>query len=295
MRARKSTHAASLHPAGKASVGGYGTREVAELIGLAPERIRRFVQRGLLAPTRKNSREYRFSFQDMVLLRTLKGLLDADVSPRRAFSALAKLRDRLAEQHDKQSLSAMRIFADGNAVLVQDEDALWDAETGQGQLFAFTVDQLAGEVRTLARRNLAAAEEADDLDSDDWYNLGLDLEEVEPAKAPEAYRRSLALNPDNADAHVNLGRLFQLHGDLKRAKEHYQQALDAMPAHPLALYNLGTVFDELDELDIAIDYYQHAQGVPDAQYNLASIFRTRGDELGFRRHMRQYRQMAREE
>ena len=48
------------------------------------------------------------------------------------------------------------------------------------------------------------------LDSDDWYNLGLELEELDPVNAPEAYDRSIGMNPKNADAHVNLGRLFQL-------------------------------------------------------------------------------------
>ena len=44
-----------------------------------------------------------------------------------------------------------------------------------------------------------------DLDSDEWYNLGLDLEEMDPIQAPDAYREAIRLDPFNADAHVNLG------------------------------------------------------------------------------------------
>jgi len=271
--------------------GGYRTREVAALIGLKPDLIRRVVRRGLLDPTRGSSGEFRFSFQDMVLLRTAKGLLDADVSPRRTFSALAKLRDQLDADGRRKPLSAMRIFADGNNVMVREADSVWDAETGQGR-FAFTVEHLAGEVRTIAKRNLAVARDSDELDSDDWYNLGLDLEETSPDKAPEAYTRSIKLNPANADAHVNLGRLYQVHGDLRRAKRHYQLALEAVSEHQLALYNLGTVFDELDELDTAVGYYRRAPHIPDAHYNLARIFEVRGDELAFRRHMRRYRSLV---
>ena len=34
----------------------------------------------------------------------------------------------------------------------------------------------------------------DALDSDAWYNLGLDLEEIDPERAPEAYERAIELN-----------------------------------------------------------------------------------------------------
>ncbi len=272
-------------------VGGYRTREVATLIGLKPDMIRRVVRHGLIEPSRGNANEFRFSFQDIILLRTAKGLLDAQVSPRRTISALVKLRDRLVADGRRRPLSSMRIVAEGSTVMVREQDALWEAETGQGY-FAFDVENLAGEVCTLAKRNLDVARHNDDLDSDDWYNLGLDLEETAPDKAPEAYRRAIALSPANADAHVNLGRLFQIRGDLRRAKRHYQSALEAVPEHQLALYNLGTVFDELDELDSAVSYYRQAPHIPDAHYNLARIFEVRGDELAFRRHMRRYESLV---
>lgn len=271
--------------------GGYRTREVVELTGLKTPLIRRFVQHDLVEPTRSRAGRLHFSFQDMVLLRTAKGLLDAGVSSRRTFAALLKLRDRLQEEGAGRPLSAMRIFADGNTVVVREEDALWDLETGQGH-FAFNVEHLAGDVRKLATRNLAIARASDNLDSDDWYNFGLDLEEVAPEKAPEAYTRSINLNPANADAHVNLGRLYQIRGDLKQAKRHYRLALDAVPGHQLALYNLGTVFDELDELDTAAGYYRQAAAIPDAHYNLARIFEVRGDELNYLRHMRRYQSLV---
>ena len=65
----------------------------------------------------------------MVLLRTAKGLLEADVAPTRALAALAKLTGS-----NEKPLSAMRVSADGGTVVVRDGEALWDAETGQGHL-----------------------------------------------------------------------------------------------------------------------------------------------------------------
>lgn len=271
---------------------GYRTRDAAEVVGLKTRTIRHYVTRGLLVPARGRRGEYRFSFRDLVLLKTAKGLIDADVSSRRTLAALAKLKETVGALDGKE-LTSMRIFAEGDTVVVRADDAVWEVETGQGR-FAFAKPD-AGQVREFDDGDRGEADSTARFDSDDWYNLGLDLEEAEPARAPAAYRRAIALNPDNADAHVNLGRLFQVRGDLKRAKRHYQRALRAAPAHQLAFYNLGTVFDELDELDTALGYYCQAPSVPDAHYNQARIFEMRGDQLAFARHIRQYKVLIRNE
>ena len=272
--------------ANRASVG-YATRDVSELIGLNADQVRHYVRRGLLTPARGPGGEYRFSFQDVVLLRTAKGLLDAEVSARRAYKVLLKLKAELAEV---KSLSAVRIFADGNNVVVREDSSVWNAESGQGHL-NFAVSELADNVAALEQRDRRTRTVPEELDSDDWYNLGLDLEEVEPERAPEAYLRAISLDPTNADALVNLGRLFQLKGQLKQARRYYRKALECDGEHQLALYNLGTLFDELEELDTAAEYYRRALRIPDAHYNLARICEIRGDELAALRHLRQYQQL----
>jgi tetratricopeptide (TPR) repeat protein len=269
-------------------MGGYSTQEVADLIGMKPNQVRHYVRRALLDPARGQRGEYRFKFQDVVLLRTAKGLLDSNVSTRKAYRVLLKLQTELASVN---TLASIRIFADGNTVVVRQDNHLWEAESGQVQL-DFSVQDLADNVANLAKRNLIEAKAANNLDSDEWYNLGLDLEEVDPAKAPEAYSRAIALDVSNADAHVNLGRLLQLRGDLKAAKKHYEQALKSVADHQLAFYNMGTVFDELEEVDQAADYYGRALAVPDAHYNLARICELRGDEISALRHMRHYRRLV---
>ena len=268
-------------------MGGYTTQEVSELIGLKPDRIRHYVRRKLLAPPRGDHGEYRFTFQDVVLLRSAKGLLDANVSARRANKVLLKLKTELKQF---KSLTAVRIFADGNNVVVRKDSQVWDIESGQGHL-DFAVHPLADTVANIANRNLIVAQESDGLDSDDWYNLGLDLEEVDSGRAPEAYTRAIELNPANADAHVNLGRLLQLEGNLKRAKRHYELALEAVSDPQRAYYNVGTVYDELNDVEKAAEYYLLAPEVPDAHYNLSRIYESQGDELATLRHMRQYRQL----
>ena len=287
----------------RVGAGGFTTAEVAAATGFAPRRVREFARRGLLAPTRKGKGAMRFTFQDMAFLRMVRRLLAAAVPPRKALSTLAKLQRGLSSREGSDTLAGLPLAASGDAIVLRQGDGLWDARTGQGHL-DFAPRRRGGKVVPLGKRAAPAGTRvsqtqtgerdaaADELDSDDWYNLGLDFEATAPRKAPQAYRRAIEINPANADAHVNLGRLFQVQGDLKRAKRHYQMALHTVPEHQLALYNMGTVFDELDEPDAALGYYAQAPDVPDAHYNTARIFEMRGDELASRRHMRRYRGMV---
>lgn len=267
-------------------MSGYTTSQVSDLIGLKPAQVRHFVRRALVMPERGERGEYRFDFQDVVLLRTAKSLLEARVSPRRALRALLKVRSGLPHK----GLASVRIFANGSSVLVREDDQVWEAETGQSR-FDFDLAVRNREVARIGAPAPVVVREASGLNSDDWYNLGLDLEDANSPRAMDAYAKALELNPRNADAHVNLGRLLQLHGDIKRAKRHYERALRLVPNHQLALYNLGTVFDELNEFESAADYYLRAPAVPDAHYNLARIFEILGDELAARRHLRNYRRL----
>ena len=270
---------------------GYTTKEVAELIGINSDQVRHYVRRKLIEPGRGARGEFRFSFQDVVLLRTAKRLLDANVTTRKAYRALVKLK---AELDQVEWLSSVRIYANGPNVVVRDDNHIWEVETGQVAL-DFAVEEAVSNVEELSEAHLLDAARGSDLTSDEWYNLGLDLEEVEPAKAPDAYKEAIRIDPKNADAHVNLGRLYQLRGDLKRAKRHYELALTARPGHQLDYYNLGTVLDELDEIEKASDFYEKALGIPDAHYNLARICELNGDEVSALRHMRQYRDLMDED
>ena len=273
-------------PSSKRSAGlnGYGTQDVAKLLGLTPTQIRHYVRRGLLLPQLNARGHYRFSFQDVVFLRAAKGLTDAAISVRHSYRALAKLKQDLAQI---KNLSSVRIYANGNVVEVQDDETNWEVESGQLTM-NFSIEALAANVADLAWSAAGGDKPLDQLDSDEWYNLGLDLEEVDPEQAPDAYREAVRLDPANTDAQVNLGRLYQLSGDLKSAKRHYQLALAVRPGHELANYNLGTIYDELDESGQAATFYAKAPGVPDAHYNLARIKELQGDELSARRHLQLY-------
>ncbi len=74
---------------------GYGAREVAEMLGLSVGQVRSYVRSGFLSPERGPGRQLRFSFQDLVLLRTAAHLVSERIPPRRVRRALAALREQL--------------------------------------------------------------------------------------------------------------------------------------------------------------------------------------------------------
>src|SRR2546426_5248093 len=102
-----------------AAMGGYGAREVARMVGLPVSQGRVCVRAGSLEPTRGPHGELRFSFQDLVLLRTAKGLVSARIAPRRVRSALRKLKEQLPEG---RPLRGVHIRAVGDRIVVRSEE-----------------------------------------------------------------------------------------------------------------------------------------------------------------------------
>jgi tetratricopeptide (TPR) repeat protein len=272
---------------------GYGTRQVAEILGLTEERIRSFVRAGLITPARGPANQYRFTFQDIVLLRTARELLDREVPARRVRAALRSLRGQLPRG---RPLSAVRIAAHGDRVVVRDSEAAWEPETGQITLdFAveFAVGELAERVEPFAPD--ARAEPAEELGADDWFDLGVDLEAVSVAKARSAYARAIALDPGHAEAHLNLGRLLHESGELAGAESHYRQACAARPDSALAAFNLGVALEDRGHALEAMTAYRRAVKLdPDhgeAHFNLGRLCEARGDASAALRHFAQYKRI----
>jgi tetratricopeptide (TPR) repeat protein len=266
---------------------GYSTRDVAELLDLPPDVIRD-IARGILDPDKSPRGRYRFSFQDIVVLRTAKELLDAGVRRSRINRSLLTLQQRLPTS---RPLTSLRITGDGGAVVIRDQEQVYNPESGQIH-FNFAVADLAGDVAPLARQ---AAEEAEaneeQLSSDDWFDLGVDLEAVSPEDAPAAYLRALELDPEHSDAHVNLGRLMQESGDYEAAESHYRQALESESDNVLAAFNLGTLLEDMGRIQDAIRAYKLASSFADAHYNLSRLYELVGEHTEALKHLKTYRNL----
>jgi tetratricopeptide (TPR) repeat protein len=269
---------------------GYATPDVAKLIGLSIPQVRAFARGGFVAPDRGARGEFRFSFPDLVLLRAAKGLAEARVPGRRIRRSLLTLRRQLPAG---RPLSAVRITAEGDRVVVRDGATSWNPESGQIQL-DFAVAELATRAAPLARQAARAARAAaEPLDADEWYDLGFDLEAVDLEEARDAYRRALELDPDHADAHVNLGRLLQEGGDARQAVAHYLLALERNARHATAWYDMGIALEDLRRRSDAVRAYEQAITIDpklaDAYFNLSRLYEAAGKRAAALRSLSRYR------
>lgn len=270
---------------------GYTTREVAEVLGLPTSRIRRWARAGLLTPQRGPRGEYLFSFQDIVLLRTARGLLEADVPVRRVRAALEALREQLPVG---RPLSAVHVSAVGDHVLVHDGDAVWDPDSGQLHM-EFPVADVARAAEPVVRRALEERPAEPGLGADEWYDRALDLEAVAPDQAVTAYRRALDIDADHADAHLNLGRLLHEQGQLADAEEHYRAAVQADPESGRAFYNLGVALQDQGLDAGAREAYEAALRLdPDlaaAHFNLSRLYEAAGHVTEALGHLAEYKRL----
>src|SRR4051812_15441705 len=112
----------------RAAMSGYTAQDVARMLGLTPSRLRAYLRSGVLSPDKGERGELRFSFQDLLLLRTAEGLVRDRVPARRVVSALRKLRDTLPEA---QPLTGVPLGAEGSRVIMREGAKRWNVESGQ--------------------------------------------------------------------------------------------------------------------------------------------------------------------
>jgi tetratricopeptide (TPR) repeat protein len=270
---------------------GYGTRDVARVLGCSPSQIRSYVRAGLLAPRRDPAGRYRFSFPDLVLLRTARGLAEARVPQRRIRRALRRLAQ---ERPLDRGLSDLSIAAEGTRIVVREGAVCWDPQSGQTFL-DFEPCQNPTPVATLARE--APAGPADPTSADDWHRLADELEASSPDEARRAYERALAIDSERADSHVNLGRLLHEQGDVEGALAHYRAGLEASPGDATAVFNQGVALEDLGRLREALAAYERAIALnpadADAYFNAANLADRLRETAAALGHWKGYRKLTR--
>jgi tetratricopeptide (TPR) repeat protein len=269
---------------------GYTTEEVARLLGLSSAQIRSYTRAGFLSPARGARGDLRFTFQDLVLLRAAKGLMAARIPASKVRGSLRRLKQQLPRG---RPLSELRITAEGHRVVARDGAVAWNPESGQ-LVLDFDVATLAQRAAPLARRQAAAARRIEeDLDAEQWFELGLELEVSEPDEARDAYRRALELDPHHAEAHVNLGRLLVESERAEEAETHFRAVLADQPTHATAWFNLGIALEDRRRPNEAIKAYEQAiaadRRLADAYFNLARLYEQAGKRAAALRNLSKYR------
>lgn len=243
------------------------------------------VKSGYVTPGLGPRRAYRFTFRDLVVMRTAQELLAARIPARRVARTLQRLRARLPAE---KPLGGLRIGAAGNRIVVQDGARQWDANTGQYML-DFSAAGSAGTVRTLASPAAAAVSAAE------WFERGCSAEDSDPDSAAAAYRSALERDPAFASAYLNLGRLLHEQGRLAEAEAVYHRGISRCASDALLRYNLGVLLEDRGQRRAALQAYREALGLKpdlaDCHYNIALLYHASGHAKAALRHLNAYRRL----
>lgn len=266
----------------------YGVREVEKLLRLPRSTVRAFVDAGFVTPERGPRRAWRFSFQDLIVLRTAQALVAAKVPAKRITRSVRELRRHLPAS---MPLSGLAICAVADRVVVKEGASRWQADSGQ-YLLGFEGDPAAGALNVIDHRKKTTPGRT----AADWLERAIELEEADPKAALEAYAEAIAADPGLVDAHVNRGWLLHEAGDLENAEQAYRKGVAACGGEPLLLYNLGVLLVDMDRKQEALEMYRSAvrksPGFADCHYNLALLCEELGLPKEAIRHMAQYRRLA---
>jgi tetratricopeptide (TPR) repeat protein len=272
-----------------AAADSFTLKRVQEMSGLTRAVVSGLVAAGFVSPARGRRNEQRFSFQDLVLLRTADALQRARIPPRKILRALANLRATLPQE---MPLTGLRITAVGDEVAVHDRDGRWNPGTGQ-VLLDFDVASDASDIAFIAR----PPPETGEADADAWFRRGEDLESSDAPAAESAYRRAIALRPDHAPAHLNLGAMLCETGRCAEAADLYQAALAGGARSSLLHFNYAIALEDLGQAQDALAHYEAALDIDpalmDAHFNAGRLLENGGDPQGALRHFNAYRRLAR--
>ncbi|MCT9124825.1 tetratricopeptide repeat protein [Cupriavidus gilardii] len=276
-------------------------KDIEGKFGVSRGTVASLTRAGLLEPAKGSRGERKYSFQDVVLIRTADSLKKANVPPRRVTRALQRLK---AWSQDRP-LSGVRIAAVGNGVVVSEPHRQWEVETGQLVMELQPSRSQPGAVLSIqsARKAEDRADDHADVGTDagsdagTWFQLGCQLEAQDMRKAEQAYRRAIAIAPDYADPYLNLGCLLTEAGRVQEAESLYRDAVAAIGDEPLLHFNLGVTLEDLERYEDALRSYHRcidiAPDMADAHFNAARLHEQLGDAHRAIRHFNQYRKYCR--
>ena len=269
----------------------YSLRDIQSMLGISKAVISGLIAEGFVTPSLGPRREYRFSFQDVVLLRTAHSLQAAKIAPRKIVRSLQRLRATLPAE---LPLTGLRISAVGSEVAVREGQTQWHAESGQLLMDFEVLPAQQGAVSFLTRADSREARAAES--GEYWFDQGVALELRGDATAAEqAYRRAIAAAPGYVDPVLNLGVMLCDAGRYQEAMALNLQALEHQPREPLLHFNLAVALEDAQRLEEALVAYERCiklqPGFADAHYNAARLHEQLGHAKQAIRHYSEYRRL----
>jgi tetratricopeptide (TPR) repeat protein len=241
-------------------------------------------------PVRGPRGALRFSFQDLVLLRTGRELLASGIPARRVGQALRAMRAQLPADPPPRGLS---VAAAGGRVVVHEAGEQRDALSGQ-LLLSFEVHVDDGKIHVIDAPAPAGSSATSSDECGQAFAAALALEDTDVEAAMQAYHACVARHADNG-ARANLGRLLHLQGRISEALQLYHAGDQSDPA---LLYNQAVALEDLGHTEQALATYERVieldRGHLDAHHNLARLWQQLGDKRRALRHWNTWRRLSHE-
>ena len=216
----------------------FSTRAAARILAVSPERIRYWVKRNLVRPAGTRGRNYRFAFNDLLVMRMAKELLQ----DRHYLETIQRTLDRVRSLVDPgRPLHSLKLVNDDGRIVVSDGGVMIEADSGQ-IILDFRRGRQTGKVEEGfgAARVRERFEEARRVAEDD------------PLKALTIYSELVGREPGNFEAHMRLATLMDRENDLAGALRHLLGAAAIMPANAEVHLKLGLLYRKREELQHAL-------------------------------------------
>lgn len=265
---------------------------IRKMLGLSRHAVTQLIELGFVDPARDGTRAYRFSFRDIVLLRSAHALRGAGIPTRQILRSLRRLKDVLPPD---APISRLRITASGDRVTVSDSESQWEPETGQLVMdFSVTGEGAAVSFLTVSP-GLENHTQAGDAER--FFRAAEQAEEEEPARAESLYRQVLSIAPDHARAYLNLGFMLCESQRPEDAVVLYDRAVLHCAEDPLVHYNRAVALTAVGRASEALSSYESClelePDLADAHENAAMLYAQAGRKQLAIRHFNEYRRLQR--
>jgi tetratricopeptide (TPR) repeat protein len=257
----------------------YSTAQLARLLKIPGDRIRRWEAAGMIQPVETAQGISFFDYGQVVSARTMSGLVEAGVKPARLRRSIEQMQTWMG--NIGQPLLQLAVLEQNGKLLVRLDDGL--AEPSGQRHFDF--DKTPDPLHVSLPHRPATAEQ--------WFEQGWQHEEAGHYRdAVEAYRQALFHGGPNPAICFNLANVLNAHGKKQQAVERYYQAVELNCMDADAWNNLGVVLSDLGQTGEAIAAFKQALAIDsdnaDAQYNLADLLDETGHETEATIHWRAY-------
>lgn len=169
-------------------------------LGLSRYAVLRLMELGIVTPPKNDNRALKFSFQDLVILRSAQELRSASIPTHQILKALRELKASLPEE---MPLGGLRTVAARDRVTVRSADAHWEPEAGQLVLdLQLTAGGGTVAILPAQQQDQGRLEETEIAER---LARAKALEEEDPDAADALHPHILVDDPAHAHAYLNRG------------------------------------------------------------------------------------------